>query len=127
AARVMHTGPDCFDYLRPLLPARRAVGRQSLSLALQMARVLGGRHPCIKCHPLRSTPYWRFLTFRNHTGAQTNPPSLDFPVAEPTPGGFVAHAHLLGLVRKLHRPRITACRNSWTETYTLRYIFYVRL
>src|SRR5262249_33818405 len=101
-ARVIHTGPDCFYYLRHLIPSRPPGGRQSRSLALQVALVLGGRHPCITCHLLPSTHSWRFLTFRHHTGAQINPPSLDFPVAEPAPGGLVAHAHLLGIVSKLH-------------------------
>src|SRR5262249_21006042 len=58
-ARVMHTGPDCFDdlgYLAILIPSRRAVGCQSLGLAVEMARVLGGRHPRVEGDRVEGDP-----------------------------------------------------------------------
>src|SRR5262249_54859483 len=59
-------------------------------------------------------------------GARANPLPLDVAVAEPAPGGLIAHAHLSCVVRELHVFSITGRHNSYQEKEPIRYIICAR-
>src|SRR5262249_25957758 len=106
---VIEASPHLCDDLCHLVASRETIGDKPLSLALQLALVLDGGHPCVDRHPSGGPRRWLLLVLGDDNSMRPYSASLDFAVTEPAPGGLVPHAHLFGIVRELHAASLPDC------------------